>query len=313
MAVVLAIVSFGLGAVVLKSAKERARAAGLLLFIGAMTTLALAVGLGRNGFEPRYVTLSVPVVCCIYLVASIYCPPRVCTYSLMALFAVPCVCFWINTHSGLRYGSSLRSELGSFERGMVKGVPPYRLVHAYLAYLHPNVQLVNDYLPMLRDANIGDFRFLRPNPRFEEIDVPLQPFDLRHCTWKNGTATTTSSDAYIDFAVPKAIFAAGIHLTYTVENTAGTPPYFSIAWRPNTSSAFTRERSYYVSPTGDRANWERGSWARIGEPETEMNLWVCDRVEGIRIKPDLQPCVFRLSELKLLVDPNRSNEVQQHY
>ena len=307
MAVMLATVTFSLGTVVLKSPNERARAAGLLLFIAAMTMLALAVGLGRNGFEPRYVTLSVPIVCCIYLVTSIYCPPRARTYSLMALFAISCLCLWTNTRSGLTYARSLRSELGSFERGMVKGVPPYRLVHAYLAYLHPNVQLVNDYLPMLRDAKIGDFRFLRPNPHFEEIDVPLRPVDLRHCTWKDGTATTASSDAYIDFAVPKAIFAAGIHLTYTVKNKAGTPPLFTIQWRPDTSSAFS-ERSYYVSPTGDRANWERGSWVRIGEPETEMNLWVCDRVEAIRIKPDLQPCVFRVSELKLLVDPNR-NEV----
>jgi hypothetical protein len=313
MAAVLIAVVISIGAIAFKEPEERARAVGLLLFIAAMTTLALAVGLGRNGFEPRYVTLSVPIVCCIYLIASIYCPRHVRPYALLSLLAIPCLGFWVNTQSGLKYGRSLRSELGSFEQGMVRGLPPYRLVHAHLTYLHPNVQLVNDYLPMLRGAQIGDFRFLRSNPHFKQIDVPLQPTGLWHCTWKDGTARTTSFDAYVDFAVPKAIHAAGIHVTYTVENKAGTPPFFSIAWRQGSSSAFTTDRSYSVWPTGDRANWERGSWVRIGEPQTEMNLWVCDRVEGIRIIPDLQPCVFRLSELKLLVDPNQSNEVQHHY
>src|SRR6185437_3287251 len=51
---------------------ERARAGGLLLFLGAMASLALGLGLGRNGFEVRYVTLAVPAWCCAYLAWVIY-------------------------------------------------------------------------------------------------------------------------------------------------------------------------------------------------------------------------------------------------
>lgn len=303
MALILLCTIVALGWVFWRNSKERARTAGFLLFIGAMTSLALAVGLGREGFEPRYITLSVPIVCCVYLVASIYAPMRARTYALIVLVLIPCLCFWANTRSGLEYGRSLRSELGSFEDGISKGVPPYQLVHAHLRYLHPNVQLINDYLPMLRDDKIGQFRFLRPNPSFQQVEVPLNPVKLWNSSWKHGIAKTTSSDAYIVFALPVDISAAGIRLRYTVENETRRPPFFSIAWRGGGSSAFTTDHSYYVSPTGDRANWERGSWVRIGQPETEMNLWICARVREIQIKPDLQPCTFRLSELKLLVDP----------
>src|SRR6266853_466484 len=42
---------------------ERARAAGLLCFLGALASLALGLGMGRNGFETRYVTLALPAWC----------------------------------------------------------------------------------------------------------------------------------------------------------------------------------------------------------------------------------------------------------
>ena len=55
---------------------ERARAAGIILYLAAMLSLALGIGLGRNGFETRYVTLSVPALCAVYLAWSIYGSPR---------------------------------------------------------------------------------------------------------------------------------------------------------------------------------------------------------------------------------------------
>ncbi len=61
-----------LAAAGLRQPKERVRAAGLLLFLGSLVSLALGIGLGRDGFEPRYTTLSVPIWCCVYFIGEIY-------------------------------------------------------------------------------------------------------------------------------------------------------------------------------------------------------------------------------------------------
>jgi hypothetical protein len=301
------------GAVLLVSAiawrypKERIRALGFLLFLGAMTSLGLAIGLGRNGFEPRYITLAVPVLCCVYLISTVYMRRAAGNFVRLVLLAIVCLCLRRNTQSGLQYGRLLRNELGSFESEMRAGTPPYRLIHAHLWYLHINVQVLNDYLPLLRSANVGQFRFLRDNPAFREISVPLTPVELHHSSWNGHIARTTAPDASIVFALPQSVYVDGIRLKYTVENKDGILPLFSIAWRNDHASAFTRENSYWTSPTGDRANWERGSWLRIGRPESELLFWICDRIREIRIQPDSQPCVFKLSELVLLVPKGSNN------
>ena len=58
--------------------QERFRVLGLLGFLGAMVSLSLAVGWGRSGLGPvsgfasRYVTLAVPLLCCVYFIWEIY-------------------------------------------------------------------------------------------------------------------------------------------------------------------------------------------------------------------------------------------------
>ena len=52
--------------------EERARAAGFLLFLGSMASLALGLGVGRFSLEARYVVLAVPAWCCVYFVCELY-------------------------------------------------------------------------------------------------------------------------------------------------------------------------------------------------------------------------------------------------
>ena len=279
----------------LRQRSERVRAMGFLLFLGAMTSLGLAVGLGRSGFEPRYITLSVPVLRCAYLIFVVYARGRLLRVASQGMLAIALICFPHNFQVGMEYGRSLRANLASFEAEMRAGEPPHALIHKHMAYLHPNTQILDDYLPFLRRAGIGRFRFLSDNPQFKETTVPLTPIGAHSCDWNGRTGSTTGKDGSIVFAVPQAQYVDGIRIRYAVKNRQGTPPFFSIAWRSSFLGPFTKEKSYYVSPTGDRANWERGSWPRIGRPESELTLWVSDQVREIRIQPDAQPCAIRAS------------------
>ena len=52
------------------------------------------------------------------------------------------------------------------------------------------------------------------------------------------------------------------------------------------------ERFYKYSPTGDRANWERGTWDTIDDSSTTLTVWISDTVGEIGITPD-----FRAADL----------------
>src|SRR5262249_27971577 len=138
-----------LAGVVRGRADERHRALGLFFFLGAMASLALALGLGRYGFEPRYITLSVPVMCCVYFVWQLYGPPRARVPVQAALPAAPCLALWPNTEFATAYATDLRSRLGEFEREMESGVPCHVLIRRHAPYLHIHQEVLVDYLPLL--------------------------------------------------------------------------------------------------------------------------------------------------------------------
>jgi hypothetical protein len=281
--------------------REWRRASGLLSFLGALACLALAVGLGRSGLEARYVTLAVPALCWAYFVWALYGTPAVRRYVLPSFFALTCIALGPNTRFGIDYGTDLRSHLGSFERDMEAGTPGYRLIRRHAGYLHPHQEILTDYLPMLRRAGVGRFRLLREDPPFREVALPLESDALNEVTWKDGAAYATGNYPYVVFALREDTYVCGIRLRYSYSSPEGTLPCVSICWKRGGESDFTNGWSH--SPTGDRGSWERGTWARRAAPETTMTVWVCDTAKQFRVHPDYRPCVFRISEIVLLLPP----------
>jgi hypothetical protein len=281
--------------------EERHRAAGLLLFLGAMSSLALGLGLGRNGFETRYVTLALPFWCCVYFAVSLYAPPRFNQRGRILLLIAALLALAPNTWFGVAYARELQGELRSFEHDLAAGHAPYRLIARYAPYLHPHHDLVSDYLGLLKEAGSGQYRLLQNNPRFAEIPVLLNPVEVRGARWEGTTAYVTGEDAHIDFVLPEDRHVAGVRLEYRHRNADGVLPFVGVLWKSSQQSEFPRAQMQKYSPTGDRANWERGAWTRIGDSATTMTIWIDDTVNALRILPDLRPGTFELSELVLLV------------
>jgi len=216
------------------------------------------------------------------------------------LLSIACLCLWPNTVSGVGYARNLRSKLGSFEANMIAGVPPYLLIHKYHDYLELNEQLISDYLPMLRAAGVGDFRFLRDNPVFQEISMAPDAAEVHDASWHDRTLETSALYGNVVFSLPSAMYVGGIRVRYTAQEPDGTLPILAMSWRNDGQSDFAVGDSYGVAPHGDRANWERGSWLRIGQPETQLTIWPCAEIRYIRVTLNAK-AVTHISELKLLI------------
>src|SRR5262245_31950639 len=172
-------------------ARKRMQALGLFAFLVAMGCLALALGSGRNGFETRYVTLMLPVWLAVYFIWSLYGSSRWNLAMRALLLAVSVLALWPNTRFGIEYATHVRSHLAAFERDMTAGVPSHRLIFRYWQYLHVHQDILNEYMPMLRLAGVGSFRFLKDDPAFREVAIPLVPERLNKIRWDAGTAYAT--------------------------------------------------------------------------------------------------------------------------
>jgi hypothetical protein len=289
---------------------ERTRSAGLMLFVGAMASLGLGIGLGRDGFEPRYITLSVPIWCCIYFIGVIYAPLKVGRALQVILAVLTCAALLPNMRFGLNYARDLRTHLAGFERKLAAGTPSHQLIHNYGEYLHPHHDIPNDYMPMLQQPGVGSFRFLKKDPEFREVTLPLVPVRLNEVKWVDGVAYATGNAPYLVFNLPVERYLSGVRIKYTYMSQAhtshspsGASPYLGLFWKRNYQNEFTNRQWRKYSPTGDKANWRQGTWVRLNEREATMTVWICDTVGQLRFNPDFKPGVFTIYEIVLLYPP----------
>jgi hypothetical protein len=279
---------------------ERARALGFLCALGGLTALALGLGLGRVGFEPRYTTLAAPFWCAIYLAWAVPPGPRARLVTAgLALIAVGLL--WANTGFALSYGRELKGQLSGFERDLTAGVPLHRLLQRYGPWLHPHQELPMRYLPMLRQAGVEPYRRLQIDTTLAAVPVRLEPERVTGLTWDGGVARVEdSAHPALVFRLPARRRVEGIRLRYRYQGEHNRLPMIELRWAPAPGVAFDTSRFYRYSPTGDRANWERGSWDTSGDSATTLMVWVGDTVSDIEITPGWGLATFHLDELSVV-------------
>jgi hypothetical protein len=143
---------------------ERLRSSGLLACLAAVAALALAVGWGRGGIfadDPgsillaiRYVTLTVPLVCCLYLIGILYGKRWVSAL----LCAVLALMLPVNTATGLARGRERARLLAAVEADVRAGVSPQQLGRKYAPQLFFDPDLLAQRFEMLRKARQGPYK-----------------------------------------------------------------------------------------------------------------------------------------------------------
>jgi hypothetical protein len=278
-----------------KQPREGLRALGILAFLAGAMGLAVGVGWGRAGggylagLQMRFVTLTAPMLCCLYFAWELYSPPAITPWPRAGLLALSVVIFVLNVPGALTYGSNYDHRMAALERDLHEGVPPYRIVNRYAPNLWFTHDGLNDYLGMLRHARIGAFRDLRSNPPFREVVIPADAATGKQMTWDRGAGEGVGPDSLIEFRLPDPCFVAGIRMTYSHTNRDGISPVFRLSWDAAGPALGSEDGAYESRLMG------------TGPADHTETVWVSDTLAGFRIRPDERPCVFRLSQVVLLL------------
>jgi hypothetical protein len=121
----------------LKRPGERLRALGLLLFLGAMVSLALAVGWGRSGLGPkqaflsRYTTSAVPLLIAVYFAWELYGGRVSRPFVQASLLAMACIVLWPNAQLAEAQAHLRRRVVKRFEHDLQSRMRACDLVDRY--------------------------------------------------------------------------------------------------------------------------------------------------------------------------------------
>jgi hypothetical protein len=148
-----------------KQSAERLRTAGFLLFFTGIIALAIAIGLGRGfmgpmiGFEPRYMTLAVPLLLLVYVQSEAQGGPLMKRHVQRVLFVLMAGLFIVNTQKGIVYSSQLNEHLVKFEQDMRDGVPPEFLGVRYAdQWGYGAKDVFTSRIAWLQKARLGPYR-----------------------------------------------------------------------------------------------------------------------------------------------------------
>lgn len=279
---------------------ERFRVLGMVSFLCAMLTLALALGRGRatlgllGGFQSRYGTLAAPALCWVYFAWELYASPAVGRLAQACLFALACVLLPMNTREGLRHAKAHRLQVEAFEQDLRAGAPTYMLLRRHGPFLFFSLnERLGEGMRMLHRSGIGPFRSMQADPPLREVPLSAVPDALDQMTWEGNTGRGTGNNPSVIFALPEPRFVAGIRITYSYPDTDGSPLYFRAFWKRSDLEDFNERRSY-LNAFLERASGER-----------TVTIWVGDIIDKFSIFPDNKSGFFKVSSITIMV-PERS-------
>lgn len=270
--------------------QDRSRALALLMFLGAVFTLALAMGWGRGGHGDfldviQYSNLAVPVLCTLFFAFMMHKSQRVGSLLQFGLLALTAIAIPFNFRAGLADARTHHAAMQSFERDLRNGAHMYELMGRYAS---PHFQIgahawLSEKMLQLHRAGVGPFAYMKEDPVMREVRIPLTPADQKEITWADGKGHGTGEHSYLMFALPKPMYVAGLRIRWTHSNHQTT--FFRAFWRRSDTSDFPKEHQYY---------WSFGL-------EDPMIIYIADTIDQIRIYPDVKPVDFTISEIALLV------------
>ncbi len=295
------------------SQPERARALGLLSFLGANAGLLGAVAWGRDDHHVmEYNTLAAPALCAVYFSWVLYSPRRLEGFLPMCLFTLLCAMLSLNTRSGLDVGISRRNAMEAVEQDLRDGVPISLLIKCHAEDLLPgrmyeSRRVANDVLESslqsLRRAGFGSFRFLSDGPPLQEVTLPAEPCHVDQVTRREDGGWEVGPNSNLVFALPEPRFVVGIRIRYRLAKGQGNSAYLQTFWKRSDQEAFTDPGA-----EGPNERFHESRTVEAGPGEKVLTVWVWDAIDQFRIHPDNQPCTFQISEIRLLVPATKDHE-----
>jgi hypothetical protein len=288
-----------------RGSAERECALGLAFYLMACLAILLAAGYSRatwgDGllFESRYAIASLPTLLCLYFVWEFCGPAALKAPGRILLFSVALSMLSLNFSIGLNEFASRSEAHVKFERAVRGGLSIPEIVNRYSYIICWSDSQLEYCLKYLRDAQIGEYRNLPPDPRLREVRLALDPVDSHNVEWDRGAGRGTGAQPYLTFNLKDPTYVTGIRIKFSTRNSLGKNPWFQMTWRDS------RKNEEFLEGGGKKPRRFLHWLLPLGE-QVELPVWICSTLDQLRIYPDKRPCEFTISEIALLLPDTKS-------
>jgi hypothetical protein len=292
----------------LRRPRERFRAVGFFLFLGATAALALGFGIARGGsgerpgLMPHYTYLPLPWLCCLYFV-WVAVAGRAGQFLQLGLTAFMAVAIGLSIPPALEDAGYRHGAMATMERDIAAGVPADLLAERH-CYYHLTGELVigdrvqdeeffADQVRGLHRLGARPLRRLAAAPVYQEVVLPPEPSASYAMTQEEGVWRGTTDDAWLDFKLPKPqrVYAIRVHLPLNRELSGEIP--IRLSWR-------APGRQDYAEAEPPPSQWQLVLMRNEPPAEQTVTFWINAEVADFRIRPAWLSCPFQITNLELL-------------
>ncbi len=296
---VVLIFAVALCALLVPAAREwprASRAAGLLACVGAACLVAAGIAWGRTvigplaGIPARYALLLTPGLFAAYFAAQIYARASLAALAQFALFACALAVLWPNTEVGIEYGRMRADAADVVIRGVAAGAPSTVLAERTMGKIYPNTDALAERLDMLRAQRSGPFidAATQYGPCVS-TDAALTVIALNETEVRDGVVHCLGDDGHIDYALARPLDVCGVRVVYSFDASAAPEADMQLYWMLDGANQFAE---------GDRTVSHR---VPATPGEHEATFWIYDRIDRLRIDPDIRPFDIRIVRVEFLV------------
>jgi hypothetical protein len=300
--------------------RERLRASGLLLFLGATGALLLTVGRARVGHGWRwqmggvYLNMAIPALCATYHIGILYARPAIGELMHTTLFILSCLFFLPNYQVANFTRHSFYERQQAIERDIKDGVPIS--IIAARRYTEFGVSSPPHYpterlalaLRKFKELGIPQFRGMASDPDYRKVGFPITPSALVEVVWKDGIGYSCSrapEDASLAFSLDRSRFVYAIQLRCSYEYEVSEMAEPRMAW--SAGNATGGEGPRVPNAEGLRVNktpFNMDPGAQVHDRSQSLTFWVNSEIDRFRVHPDTKAFAFKVSEIVLLVPPD---------
>jgi hypothetical protein len=213
-------------------------------------------------------------------------------------FSVALSTLSLNCWIGLDEFARRSEEHFKFERDLRAGLSVPEIISKYWYTTCFSEDQLEACLKSLRDAQVGDYRNLPPDPRLREVPLTLDPIDSHKVEWNGRGGRGTGADPYLTFALKEPTYVTGVRIKYSSRNALGKNRWLQLTWRNS------RKHEEFVDQGGmGRRHFLH--WLLPLDKEVEIPVWICDTLDQIRFYPDKRPCEFTVSHIVLLLPDSK--------
>jgi hypothetical protein len=260
-------------------ARDRQRAAALLIFLAALGTLALAVGWGRAGrvaavgLNSRYALLAVPLLFVTYFAWELYGPRGWRGRVRTALALVMLALLPLNTSQGLAARDWVRAGMAAVERDIAAGLPGSLLADRHHPFLlHWDRHRLAAGIDMLRRANLGPFARTKEAP-VREIELPLAPDPVRATAEASIRASTGTILRSFDLGGARRVFAVRLRSSHpALEVLEGAQA--RVSWSAGGAARAAEARDTFRQDAGSAG------------PARTATIWINDVIDRFDVRLD---------------------------